>query len=190
LTRRRETAESSIPLVLVVILVVLMMLLRALLAPLLLIATVVLSSRHPGHLLGLLQPHLQLRDADPSFRCSPSSSGGVGHLDYNTSPMTRVREETLQSAPDPVSCGGFRHRRRDHNIRLAWSLRRLSPCSGCADRLLAEIGFAVAFGVLLDTFIVRSLLVPASPTTSVESLVPSRLARASSQVRRDRACRF
>ena len=99
-------------------------------------------------------------------------------IDYNIFLMARVREET------------FTHGTREGTLRglavtgavITGAGIVLAGTFGALAVLplvfLTEIGFIVAFGVLLDTFVVRSLIVPAL-VIDVGSRVwwPSRLAR-------------
>ena len=82
-------------------------------------------------------------------------------IDYNIFLMTRVHEEAEQHGTRRgaliglAATGGVI---TSAGLVLAGHLRRARhPAAG----VLAEIGFAVAFGVLLDTFVVRSVLVTA-----------------------------
>jgi RND superfamily putative drug exporter len=82
-------------------------------------------------------------------------------IDYNIFLMTRVREETFGIGTRPGILKGLTVTGgviTSAGIVLAatFSVLGVLPLV-----FLAEVGFAVAFGVLLDTFIVRSLLVPA-----------------------------
>ena len=85
---------------------------------------------------------------------------GLG-IDYNISLMTRVREQTLMHGTGSgvirglaVTAGVI----TAAGVVLAGTLTVLAALPLV---FLTEIGFAIAFGVLLDTFIVRSLIVPA-----------------------------
>ena len=83
-------------------------------------------------------------------------------IDYSIFLMTRVREESRHPAPRPGMLrrpGG--HRRGDHQRRASCSRRRSRRLAIIPILFLAQIAFLVAFGVLLDTLVVRSLLVPA-----------------------------
>jgi len=158
----RHDRNLIIPIVLVVILLVLAVVLRAVLAPVLLILTVVLSFTATLGVSALVFNHLfHFANADPAFPLFAFVFLVALGIDYNIFLMTRVREETLR-----------------HGTRMGIQ-RGLAVTGGVITSagvvlaatfvvlgvlplvFLAELGFAVAFGVLLDTILVRSVLVPA-----------------------------
>ena len=151
-----------IPIVLAVILVILMLLLRAILAPVLLIATTVLSFGTAMGISALLFDHvLGFPGADPAVPLFGFVFLVALGIDYNIFLMTRVREEAL------------RHGTADGVVRgLAVTggvitsaglvLAATFAALGVIPILfLAQLAVIVALGVLLDTFVVRTLLVPA-----------------------------
>jgi RND superfamily putative drug exporter len=99
-------------------------------------------------------------------------------IDYNIFLMARVREETLRHGTRQGMVRGLAVTGAvitSAGIVLAgtFSVLALLPLV-----FLTEIGFVIAFGVLLDTFIVRSILVPALVLDMGPRIWwPSRLAR-------------
>jgi RND superfamily putative drug exporter len=149
------------PLVLVVVLVILVGLLRAVVAPLLLVASVVLSYAAAMGAAGLI---LVLLDRPNLFHGLPLQAFlflvALG-VDYTIFLMTRAREE--------VAAAG-------HRVGVLRALTVTGGVVTSAGLVLAatfaalavlplvpsvQIGIVVAVGILLDTFVVRSLLVPA-----------------------------
>jgi RND superfamily putative drug exporter len=151
-----------IPIVLVVILVVLGLLLRALIAPVLLIATVVLSFTATLGVCGIVFKHLfHFAGADQSFPLFAFVFLVALGIDYNIFLMTRAREETLQFGTREGVLRGLAVTGgviTSAGVVLAATFAVLGVLPLV---FIAEIGFAVAFGVLLDTIVVRSVLVPA-----------------------------
>ncbi|MGZ4544610.1 MAG: MMPL family transporter [Blastococcus sp.] len=175
----RHDRNLIIPIVLAVILVVLALLLRALLAPLLLILTVVLSFAATLGVSALAFNHVfRFAGGDPGFPLFAFVFLVALGIDYNIFLMTRVREETLTHGTREgirrglAVTGGVI---TSAGIVLAATFAVLGVLPLV---FLAEIGFTVAFGVLLDTFLVRSVLVPAL-STDIGARIwwPSRLAR-------------
>src|SRR3954452_1769660 len=168
-----------IPLVLIVVMLVLMVLLRALLSPLLLIATVVLSFGASMGLSTLVFRHLLgFAGADSSLPLFVFVFLVALGIDYNIFLMTRVHEETKQvgtrrgSLIGVAATGGVI---TSAGLVLAGTFAVLATMPIVA---FAEIGFAVAFGVLLDTIVVRSVLVTALNLDIGSAMWwPSRLAR-------------
>ncbi|MEP9384131.1 MMPL family transporter [Nocardioides cheoyonin] len=151
-----------IPLVLGVVLLVLMLLLRAIVAPLLLIVTVVLSF---GAALGLSTAIftwvLGFPGADPYFPLYAFVFLVALGIDYNIFLMTRVREETASRGTRQgalVALGATGGVITSAGIVLAATFAVLATLPLTA---FVEIGIAVAIGVLLDTLVVRSVLVTA-----------------------------
>jgi len=151
-----------IPIVLVVVFLVLALLLRALVAPLLLIATVVLSFAATLGVSALVFNHLfHFPGADPVVPLFGFVFLVALGVDYNIFLMTRVREEAMQHGTSEgvrrglAVTGGVI---TSAGIVLAATFGALAVIPIL---FLAQIAFIVAFGVLLDTLIVRSLLVPA-----------------------------
>jgi RND superfamily putative drug exporter len=99
-------------------------------------------------------------------------------IDYNIFLMTRVREETLEfGTRDGVRRGlavtGGVITSAGCVLAATFAVLGVLPLT-----FLAELGFAVAFGVLLDTIVVRSILVPAlSYDIGKRVWWPSRLSR-------------
>ncbi|MFG3338410.1 MMPL family transporter [Glycomyces sp. NPDC048151] len=178
-----ETSERDraviIPIVLAVILAVLMLLLRSILAPLLLTATVVLSFGATMGVSALVFNHLfGFPGADPTVVLFGFVFLVALGIDYNIFLMTRVREESARLGTRAgtlrglVATGGVI---TSAGVVLAATFSALAVLPIL---FLAQIAFVVAFGVLLDTVIVRSLLVPAL-TFDLGRTVwwPSRLSR-------------
>ena len=160
------TAQSDlakiIPIVLGVILIILMLLLRSILAPVLLIGSVVLSYAAALGVSALVFNHLfGFPGADaavPLFGFVFLVALGV---DYNIFLMTRVREESLRIGTRPGILRGLGLTGSvitSAGIVLAATFAALAVIPIL---FLVQIAFIVAFGVLLDTVLVRSLLVPA-----------------------------
>ena len=179
-TQRASERDNRvvIPLVLAVILVILVLLLRAIVAPVLLIATVVLSYFAT---LGLSAIAFDLRGfpgEDASFPLFTFVFLVALGIDYNIFLMTRVREESLKLGTRPGLLKGLAVTGgviTSAGIVLAATFLVLGVLPLV---FLQQIGFAVAAGVLLDTFIVRSLLVPAlSYEIGGRIWWPSRLAK-------------
>lgn len=150
-----------IPLVLLVIFIILMILLRAIVAPVLLIGTVVLSYFAT---LGLSAIAFDLRGfpgTDASFPLFTFVFLVALGIDYNIFLMTRVREESLRLGTRPGLLRGLAVTGgviTSAGVVLAATFLVLGVLPLV---VLQQIGFAVAIGVLIDTLIVRSLLVPA-----------------------------
>ena len=151
-----------IPIVLLVVLLILMLLLRALVAPLLLLATVVLSFGAALGLSSLVFRYIFGFDgADPGFPLFAFVFLVALGIDYNIFLMTRVREETLNHGTRKgslialSSTGGVI---TSAGLVLAATFLALATLPLV---FLVELGTAVALGVLLDTLIVRSVLVTA-----------------------------
>ncbi|QBR93050.1 MMPL family transporter [Nocardioides euryhalodurans] len=151
-----------IPAILIVIFVVLALLLRALVAPVLLIVANVLSFGATLGISALVFEHVF------DFPASDPSTSLIGFvflvalgIDYSIFLMTRVREESIRQGTHPGILKGLSATGgviTSAGIVLAATFAAL----GVVPILfLAQIGFIVAFGVLLDALVVRSLLVPA-----------------------------
>ncbi|KUJ64762.1 hypothetical protein ACZ90_55990 [Streptomyces albus subsp. albus] len=162
-----ETASARdnkvvIPLVLLVVLLVLTLLLRALVAPLVLIATVVLSYTAALGISALAFRHVfDYADEDTAFPLFVFVFLVALGIDYNIFLSTRVREETIKQGTRPGTLTALAATGAvitSAGLVLAGTFAALGtlPITG-----FAEIGFTVAVGVLLDTFIVRSVLVTA-----------------------------
>jgi RND superfamily putative drug exporter len=151
-----------IPLVLIVVLVILALLLRALVAPLVLIGTVVLSFAAALGLSALAFRSLfSFAGADVSMPLFAFVFLVALGIDYNIFLMTRVREEAHRSGTHRgaltalAATGGVI---TSAGAVLAGTFATLGTLPLV---ILTEIGFCVAIGVLLDTIIVRSVLVTA-----------------------------
>ncbi|MDJ0346009.1 MMPL family transporter [Streptomyces sp. H10-C2] len=151
-----------VPLVLIAILIVLALLLRALVAPLLLIATVVLSYAASMGVAALMFNHVfHFANADPSVPLMGFVFLVAFGVDYNIFLMHRVREEALLHGTRNGTLFALRRTGgviTSAGVVLAATFAALAVVPMVA---MAEQAFIVAFGVLLDTIVVRSLLVPA-----------------------------
>ncbi len=175
----RHDRNLIIPVVLLVILVVLGLVLRSLLAPILLVGTVVLSFTATLGVCALFFNHVfHFKNADPSFPLFAFVFLVALGIDYNIFLMTRVREETAEHGTRQGVLRGLAVTGgviTSAGIVLAATFVVLGVLPIV---FLAEIGFAVAFGVLLDTILVRSILVPAlSLEIGRKIWWPSKLAR-------------
>ncbi|MBV2355422.1 MMPL family transporter [Streptomyces sp. J2-1] len=161
-----KTAERDrsviVPVVLAVILVVLIGLLRSLVAPVLLVATVALSYLATLGVSALVFQHLlDFTSTDPSVPLYGFVFLVALGVDYNIFLMSRVREESLRLGVREgvrrglVTTGGVI---TSAGVVLAATFAALVVIPLV---FLVQIAFIVAFGVLLDTLVVRSLLVPA-----------------------------
>jgi RND superfamily putative drug exporter len=151
-----------IPVVLVVILFVLMLLLRSVVAPVLLVLSVVLSyAAAMGVSAFVFNTLLGFPGADatvPLFGFVFLVALGV---DYNIFLMSRVREESLKHGTRPGILRGLGVTGgviTSAGVVLAATFAALGVIP---IMFLVQLAFIVAFGVLLDTVLVRSLLVPA-----------------------------
>ncbi|MCE5289495.1 MAG: MMPL family transporter [Nocardiaceae bacterium] len=158
----RADNRLIIPIVLVVVLLILMALLRAVVAPVILLGTVVLSFGAALGISALVFRHVfGFAGADSSFPLFAFVFLVALGIDYNIFLMTRVREETLRVGTRQgaliglAATGGVI---TSAGLVLAGTFAALATLPIV---FLAELGFAVALGVLLDTLIVRSVLVTA-----------------------------
>lgn len=161
-TASEHDLRVIIPLILVVITLVLMALLRAIVAPLLLLLTTVVSFGATLGIAALLFNNVwHFAGGDPAIVIFGFVFLVALGIDYNIFLMTRVREETIKHGVRAgtlkalVVTGGVI---TSAGIVLASTFAALNVIPIL---FLAQISFIVAFGVLLDTLIVRSLLVPA-----------------------------
>jgi RND superfamily putative drug exporter len=151
-----------IPLILAVVLVILTVLLRALVAPLILLATVVLSFAAALGVSALVFTHLfGFGGADTSFPLFVFVFLVALGIDYNIFLMSRVREEATRAGPRRGALTGLAVTGGVITAAGAVLAGTFATLGTLPVTALAEIGFAVAFGVLLDTIIVRSVLVTA-----------------------------
>ncbi|MFI7647659.1 MMPL family transporter [Micromonospora sp. NPDC049460] len=164
-----DTADAStrdrnviIPVVLAVITIILALLLRALLAPILLIATVLLSFAATLGLCALIFRHvLDFPGVDTSFPLFAFVFLVALGIDYNIFLMSRVREESARRGTRAGVLTGLAVTGgviTSAGVVLAATFSALAVLPLV---VLVELGVAVAVGVLLDTIVVRSLLVPA-----------------------------
>lgn len=169
-----------IPIVLLVILIVLGIVLRALLAPLLLILTVVLSFTASLGISALFFNHVfHFANADPAFPLFAFVFLVALGIDYNIFLMTRVREETLEHGTRRGIVRGLAVTGGVITSAGAVLAATFVVLGVLPVVFLAEVGFTVAFGVLLDTILVRSVLVPSlSYEIGKKIWWPSKLARA------------
>ncbi|GAA1031849.1 MMPL family transporter [Virgisporangium ochraceum] len=177
-TRRDE--KLVIPLVLVVVLIVLGLLLRAIVAPLILMATVVVSFAAAfGGSVFVFDTILGFKGIDYSVPLLAFLFLVALGVDYNIFLTSRAREETVRLG----TTGGMLKALKatggvitSAGVVLAATFAVLVSLPLV---MLVEVGFLVAFGVLLDALLVRSVLVPALTLLIGRRMWwPSRLSRA------------
>ncbi|MBP3076590.1 MMPL family transporter [Streptomyces sp. CHA1] len=163
-TQRTAEADRNLimPVVLAIILVILIALLRSLVTPLLLVLTVALNFAATLGIASLVFTHVfGFSGTDASVPLYGFVFLVALGVDYNIFLMSRVREETaLHGTREGVrrgltTTGGVI---TSAGVVLAATFAALGVIPLA---FLAQIAFIVAFGVLLDTLVVRSLLVPA-----------------------------
>ncbi|MEU2348879.1 MMPL family transporter [Modestobacter sp. NPDC013298] len=179
----QETAARDlaviVPLVLLVVTVVLALLLRAVVAPLLLVASIALSTAASVGIGALAFDHLfDFPGSDPQVLLIGFVFLVALGIDYNIFLMTRAREE---STAHGTRSGMTRALTVTGGVITSAGLV-LAATFGALTVLplviLVQLGFLVGVGVLVDTFVVRSLLVPAAVDLIGDRVWwPSRLAQ-------------
>jgi len=151
-----------IPVILVVVFLILGLLLRALIAPIMLIATVILSFAATLGVSALIFNNVfNFGGADTSFPLFVFVFLVALGIDYNIFLMTRVREEAGKHGPRQGALTGLSATGGVITSAGAVLAGTFAALATLPVTFLAELGFAVAFGVLLDTIVVRSVLVTA-----------------------------
>jgi putative drug exporter of the RND superfamily len=168
----------AMPLILGVVLLVLILLLRALVAPLLLIASVVLSFAAAFGTATLIYHaigHPRIDQGLPLLAFLFLVALGV---DYTIFLMSRAREESLRfgtrvGLTRALALTGGVITSAGLVLAATFAVLTVLPLTG-----MLQMGVVVAFGVLLDTLVVRTLLVPALGVTVGRRIWwPGRLAR-------------
>ncbi|MFJ4878903.1 MMPL family transporter [Streptomyces sp. NPDC088745] len=163
-TQRTAAQDRAliVPVVLAIILVILALLLRSLLMPLLLVATVALNFVATLGVSALVFRYVfGMSGTDSSVPLYGFVFLVALGVDYNIFLMSRVREESLAHGVREgvrrglTATGGVI---TSAGVVLAATFAALGVIPLA---FLLQIAFIVAFGVLLDTLVVRSLLVPA-----------------------------
>ena len=182
----RQASERDlrviIPAILAVVFLVLMLLLRSLVAPLVLVVANVISFAATLGVAAVVFNHVfGFPGSDPATPLYAFVFLVALGIDYSIFLMTRVREEARERGTRPgilvglAVTGGVI---TSAGIVLAATFSALSVIPIL---FLVQIAFIVAFGVLLDTLVVRSLLVPAfSHDIGARIWWPSRLGQQSS----------
>ncbi len=158
---QRSDALLIAPLTLLLVFLIVAALVRALVAPLYLVATVVLSYAFALGASSLIFTHvLGQPDSDPSLPLFAFIFLVALGVDYNIFLIGRIREE---------------HARMDTRSAVVAGLTRTGGVITSAGLILAgtfaslmaleleglvQVGFTIAFGLLVDTFLVRVFLVP------------------------------
>jgi RND superfamily putative drug exporter len=161
-TANSRDNHTIIPIILIVITFILGLLLRSVISAVLLLGTVVLSYFATLGVCALVFNHIfGFAGGDNSFPLFAFIFLVALGIDYNIFLMTRVREEsqkigTRAGVIKGVTVTGAVITSAGIVLAATFAVLGLLPLVP-----LAELGFAVAFGVLLDTIIVRSILVPA-----------------------------
>jgi RND superfamily putative drug exporter len=154
--------DMIIPIVLAVILLILIALLRSLLLPALLVATVALNYLATLGVTALVFTHgFGFSGTDASVPLYGFVFLVALGVDYNIFLMTRVREEARREGNRTgvmtgLSATGGVITSAGVVLAATFAALVVIPLA-----FMAQIAFIVAFGVLLDTLVVRSLLVPA-----------------------------
>lgn len=157
----RRDLRLLVPIVLVVVLGILALLLRAVAAPVILIATVILSFLASLGIASLVFDLAGFAGESPALPLFGFIFLVALGVDYNIFLMARVREETLQHGTHEGMLRGLAVTGgviTSAGVVLAGTFAVLAVLPLVS---ITQIGFLVAFGVLLDTLVVRSLLVPA-----------------------------
>lgn len=161
-TANNRDNKTIIPIILLVITLILGLLLRSILSAVVLLGTVVLSYFATLGVCALVFNHIfGFAGGDNSFPLFAFIFLVALGIDYNIFLMTRVREEsakigTRAGVIKGVTVTGAVITSAGIVLAATFAVLGLLPLVP-----LAELGFAVGFGVLLDTIIVRSILVPA-----------------------------
>jgi putative drug exporter of the RND superfamily len=168
-----------IPAILLVIFIVLVLLLRAVVAPLLLIVANVLSFGATMGAAALVFNHVfHFPGSDATVTLYGFVFLVALGIDYSIFLMTRVREESQRQGTRAGVLTGLAVTGgviTSAGVVLAATFAALGVLPIL---FLAQIAFIVAFGVLLDTLVVRSLLVPALSLQFGRRIwAPGRLAR-------------
>jgi RND superfamily putative drug exporter len=150
------------PIILLVVFLILMALLRAVVAPLILIGTVILSflaALGVGYFV--FDVIFDFPGSDPSLPLFAFVFLVALGVDYNIFLVARAREETEKHGAEEgmlraLAVTGAVITSAGIVLAGTFSVLAVLPLT-----FLTELGFVVAFGVLLDTFLVRSILVPA-----------------------------
>ena len=150
------------PVVLLVVFLILVLLLRALVAPLLLLATVALSFGATLGVSALVFKHIMnLPAQDNTFPLYVFVFLIALGVDYNIFLMTRVREEALKHGTAKAAVRGLSTTGGVISSAGLVLAGTFAVFGTLPLTYTAQLGFSVAFGILLDTFIVRSMMVTA-----------------------------
>ncbi|MCP9953438.1 MMPL family transporter [Actinomadura madurae] len=162
--KRASTRDNKviIPIVLAVVFLILIALLRAVVAPLLMMGTVVLSFLASLGACAVIFEHgFGFEGTDSGFPLLAFIFLVALGVDYNIFLMHRVREEsqslgTRRGIQRGLTVTGGVITSAGLVLAATFASMVTLPLT-----FMVEMGFAVAFGVLLDTLVVRSLLLPA-----------------------------
>ncbi|CAL9452621.1 Apo-petrobactin exporter [Streptomyces sp. enrichment culture] len=187
-TNARDTT-IVVPIVLLSVLLVLVALLRSLVAPLLLVAAVVAVWGAALGIGGLVfGPLLGFEGTDPGLGLLSFVFLVALGVDYGIFLMHRMREESLKGT-EPAEAALTALRTTGGVVASAGLVlaATFAVLTNMPMVQLVELGFVIAVGVLLDTFLVRTYLVT-SASVALRRRVwwPGRLSRAPEPVRRER----
>jgi RND superfamily putative drug exporter len=157
----RSDARLIVPLVLLLIFLILCVLLRALVAPLYLVVTVVLSYAFAiGASTLIFTQIFNQPDSDPGLPTFAFIFLVALGVDYNIFLISRIREEAAYQETKEAVITGLE---RTGGVITSAGLILAGTFSALMTlplETLFQIGFTVAFGLLVDTFLIRTIVVP------------------------------